>query len=101
MNSFNHYAYGAVGDWLYGAIAGIKIDEAGYKRVTIAPKPDKRLEFVDCSIETPYGVLESNWYYKDERVYFEFSVPPKVSATIVLPNGSHYSVGSGRYNFTT
>ncbi len=101
MNSFNHYAYGAVGDWLYGAIAGIRIDEAGYKRVTIAPKPDKRLGFVDCSIETPYGVLESNWYYKDERVCFEFSVPPKVSATIVPPNGSHYSVGSGRYNFTT
>lgn len=100
MNSFNHYAYGAVGDWLYGAVAGIKVDEAGYKRVTLAPKPDKRLKFVNCSVDTPYGYLESNWYCRDEHVCFEFSVPPKMSATVVLPNGSQYTVGSGRYNFT-
>ena len=100
MNSFNHYAYGAIGDWLYGVIAGIKVNEVGYKSVTLAPKPDKKLKYVNCSVDTPYGRLESNWYYKGKSVCFEFSVPPKVSATVVLPNGSQYTVGSGRYNFT-
>ena len=99
MNSFNHYAYGAVGDWLYGAVAGIRVDEAGYKRVTIQPLTDKRLGFVMCSIDTPEGILESNWYYRGEDVHFEFTVPVGVRADIVLPNGDSYSVSAGKYNF--
>ena len=99
MNSFNHYAYGAVGDWLYGVAAGIKVDEAGYKRVTLAPKPDKRLGFVNCSVDTPCGMLESNWYYKNDGIAFEFAVPEGAIANIILPNGVTYTVRSGRYNF--
>lgn len=100
MNSFNHYAYGAVGDWLYGVVAGIRVTEAGYRRVTLKPAPDKRLGFVNCSIDTPRGRLESNWYYRGDKIYFEFSVPDDTEATIVLPDGKRYSVGSGKYNFT-
>ena len=100
MSSFNHYAYGAVGDWLYGVVAGIKVDEAGYKRVTIAPRPDNRLGFIDCSIDTPLGMLESNWYYRDGRIYFEFVIPNQIEAKIVLPDGTEYTVSSGKYNFT-
>ena len=99
MNSFNHYAYGAVGDWLYGVAAGIKVEEAGYKRVTLAPMPDKRLGFVNCSVDTPCGMLESNWYYKDDGVAFEFAIPDGAVANIILPNGVSYTVASGKYNF--
>ena len=99
MNSFNHYAYGAVGDWLYGAVAGIRVDEAGYKSVTIEPRTDRRLGFVNCSIDTPKGILESNWYYRGENIHFEFTVPCGIKANIVLPNGERYSVSAGKYNF--
>ncbi len=99
MNSFNHYAYGAVGDWLYAVSAGIKIDEAGYQEVTLAPIPDERLGYVDASIITPYGNLESHWKYVNGEVKFRFVIPKGVTAKIVLPNGHTKTVSDGEFLF--
>lgn len=88
MNSFNHYAYGAVGDWLYGVAAGIRIDEPGYKKVTLAPKPDQRLGFVGSSVKTPYGELHSGWKYMNDTVQYSFVIPEGITATIILPDGT-------------
>lgn len=88
MNSFNHYAYGAVGDWLYGVAAGIRIDEPGYKKVTLAPKPDQRLGFVGSSVKTPYGELHSGWKYMNDTVQYRFVIPEGITATIILPDGT-------------
>ncbi len=87
MNSFNHYAYGAVGDWLYGAVSGIKINGAGYKDITIKPVPDRRLGFAKTEIKTPNGTLISKWSYEGDELRFEFTVPKGTMATIILPNG--------------
>ncbi len=102
MNSFNHYAYGSVCDWLYGVAAGITVDEAGagYKRLILAPHPHKELGFVNCSLETVRGRVESNWYHKGDTVYFEFTVPAGSEATILLPSGYTETVGGGTYHFT-
>ncbi len=101
MNSYNHYAYGAVGDWLYGVAAGINVCEegAGYKKIRLAPQPNAKLGYVNCSIETVQGRVESNWYYKDGKVYFEFIVPEGTEAEIVLPNGHTENVGGGQYMY--
>ena len=99
MNSFNHYAYGAVGDWLYGVVAGVKITEPAYAAVKLEPKPCERLGFVRCAIDTPQGKLESNWYYTGEHIRFEFSVPKTTTAQIVLPNGYTTAVSGGTYHF--
>ena len=99
MNSFNHYAYGAVGDWLYGVAAGIQPAEAGYRKVTFAPVPDRRLGYVDCSLDTPHGRLESRWYARDDRIYYEFTVPAGVEAVVILPNGTKQCIGQGTYHF--
>lgn len=99
MNSFNHYAYGAVGDWLYGVSAGIKVDEAGYKKVTLAPIPDERLGYVDASIITSCGKLESQWKYENGEIKFRFVVPKGVTANIILPNGVTKTVYDGEYLF--
>ena len=101
MNSFNHYAYGAVADWMYGAIAGIKVTEAGYKQVTVAPKPCERLGFIRCRIDTAAGRLESNWYYTAEDIRYEITVPEGTKASIVLPDGYTTVLGGGSYCFTT
>ena len=103
MNSFNHYAYGAVADWIYGVCAGVtvKADGAGYKRVKLAPVPCERLGFARCSIKTSYGRLESNWYYTGETVRYEFVVPADTEAEILLPDGKTYNVGAGSYCFST
>ncbi len=95
MNSFNHYAYGAVGDWLYGAVSGIKIDEAGYKEITIKPIPDKRLGYAKTTIETPNGTLISEWHYEGDRVKFGFTIPKGIRATIILPNGQTKRMNGG------
>ncbi len=100
MNSYNHYAYGAVADWIYANVAGIKNTAPGFESIKFEPKPNKDIGFVNCSIETVKGHVESNWYYKGDRVYFEFCVPAGVKAGVVLPDGRKETIGEGIYHFT-
>lgn len=95
MNSFNHYAYGAIGDWLYGAVAGIRIDEPGYRKVTVAPHPDPRLGYVTATIQTPYGKLVSHWEYAGETVKYRVEVPEGMTARIILPNADEKTICGG------
>lgn len=99
MNSYNHYAYGSVFDWIFGSCVGIRVleDGAGYRHISIKPLPDKRMGFVKASLETRLGHLESSWYYKGEEVCFEFTVPEGCLAEIELPDGLTQSVRGGRY----
>ncbi len=102
MNSYNHYAYGAVGDWIFGAVAGIKClpDGAGYKHIEIKPFTDKRMGFLKYSINTPEGMLLSHWYYDaEDKIHFEFEIPSNSRAEITLPDGRFYSVAGGKYSF--
>ncbi len=103
MTSFNHYAYGAVADWLYGVCAGINSlpDGAGYKHVLIAPKPSRLLGFVNCRINTVSGEIVSDWYYSGDYVHYEFTVPAGVTAEIELPDGRKATLGGGKYIYTT
>lgn len=101
MNSYNHYAYGAVYDWIFGVAAGIKPfeDGAGYKHISIKPHTDKRMEFLRAGIETKYGYISSHWYYDDEHIHFEFEIPDGVTAEICLPNGCSDTVYGGSYMY--
>ncbi len=103
MNSFNHYAYGSVYDWIFGVSAGIQPleDGAGYKHISIKPSSEKRLGFVKAGIETRFGKVSSYWYYKRDKIHYEFDVPKGVTAEIILPDGTNQTVGGGRYIFVT
>lgn len=95
MNSFNHYAYGAIGDWLYRCVAGIDTDEAeaGYKRVRIRPQPGEGLSWAEGRIETMYGTVVSRWSRgEDGRMEICVVVPPNTAAEIVLPGAKLESV---------
>ena len=87
MNSFNHYAYGAIGDWMYRVMAGIEIDETapGYKRVLIQPRPGGGFTSVKASHQTPYGQVASAWTLTDGRFELAVEVPPNSRATVRLP----------------
>lgn len=100
MNSYNHYGYGCVAEWMYGTICGVSQTEVGYKKIRLAPIPDKRLGFAKCAIETVSGRIESHWYYSGDRICFEFSVPQGVEAEVVLPNGFAETVSGGEYTYT-
>lgn len=101
MNSFNHYAYGSVYDWIFGVSAGIKTveDAPAYKKVAITPHPNKELGFVDASIESRNGFVRSAWYYKGDTVYYEIEIPEGVTATLTLPSGKTRELSSGIHHF--
>jgi alpha-L-rhamnosidase len=87
MNSFNHYAYGAIGDWMYRVMAGIEVDPKapGYKHVLIQPQPGGGFTRVAARHESPYGEVGSKWTLEDGRLTLAVEVPPNTTATVRLP----------------
>jgi len=100
MNSFNHYSYGAVFDWIFSVSAGITPACGGYEEITLTPHPDRRLGFADASISTKYGLIRSRWYYKEDSVYYEFEIPDGVGAKLTLPSGHTEILKKGNYIFS-
>jgi alpha-L-rhamnosidase len=95
MNSFNHYAYGAIGDWMYRVAAGIEIGGPGYKQIIIQPHPDKHLSFARASYESEYGKIVSGWEIKDGKVMLNITIPANTKAMFILPNTSPGQVSEG------
>lgn len=98
MNSYNHYAYGSVMDWIYTVAAGIRADEnyPGFERAIIAPAADKRLGWLDASYDTPRGKITSKWTYMSGGVRYEITTPVRSVAVI---DGNEYHIGKGSYIF--
>jgi len=87
MNSFNHYAYGAIGKWMYQVVAGIGIDEKnpGYKHVIINPRPGGGLTHAKATHESMYGTIASGWELEGETLTMSVEIPVNTSATIHVP----------------
>ncbi len=100
MNSFNHYAYGSVADWLYGKAAGIQTDEAApaFKHIIFAPLTDSRLEWLEAAIETENGKVGAGWKKIDGAVEYEFTVPEGSTATVIL-GADKTEIGAGTHKF--
>ncbi|HEY0668847.1 MAG TPA: glycoside hydrolase family 78 protein [Sphingobacteriaceae bacterium] len=92
MNSFNHYAYGAIGDWMYRTIGGIAQSKPGYKQISIAPQPGGGLTSAAADLETLYGKLSSSWKLDGNRMSLEVEVPPNTTAKVVLPKSASAEV---------
>ena len=125
MNSFNHYAYGAIGDWMYRVIAGINKEIPAYRRILIHPQPDPRLDYAKATYDSRYGRIASEWKREGEKLNFYVTIPPNTTAKLVLPcislenaysgdnklveifpeanlhdQSLEITVGSGKYSFT-
>ena len=98
MNSFNHYAYGAVADWVYTVAAGIQTveEKPGYAAVRIAPQPDKRLDWLEASVETRHGLVRSRW--EKQRDMWRYEIETPVEAEVVI-DGRKTCCHPGRYIF--
>ncbi len=126
MNSFNHYAYGAIGEWLYTYVAGLLIDpeEPGYKHFILSPHPGGGLTNADLRFKSLYGTIGSSWKIENNQMIYNVNIPENTSATVVLPdavlenvsmnssplkgldkneiqtsNGVSLELGSGSYDF--
>ncbi|MEO6730420.1 MAG: family 78 glycoside hydrolase catalytic domain [Ferruginibacter sp.] len=87
MNSFNHYAYGAIGDWMYRVMAGIDTyeDAPGYRHIRIKPHIGGNLTFAKADLQTNYGVVSSHWRIENSTTFLDVQVPPNTTATIYIP----------------
>ncbi|GAB4018969.1 glycoside hydrolase family 78 protein [Spirosoma migulaei] len=130
MNSFNHYAYGAIGDWLYRQMVGLDTDETGvgYKKINIKPHVGGGFTYAAASYQTPYGKVSTRWKIENGKLLLDAEIPANTTATIYIPtntadavleNGKKLSpgkdvqigniekgylmvnVGSGKYSFST
>jgi alpha-L-rhamnosidase len=117
MNSFNHYSFGAVGEWMYSTIAGIELDEAepAYRHFFIRPQPGGKLSEASATLDTINGTIATSWKLTGDQFSLALTVPPNTRATLRLPfsapvldsgmpltataDGS-YELGSGKYELT-
>lgn len=109
MTSFNHYALGAVADWLHGTVGGISPLEPGWRVVRVRPVPGGNLTSAEASFEGPYGRVACEWTLRDGRFQMTVTVPPNCTAVVTLPSETRATflgeeeasktVGSGTHRF--
>jgi alpha-L-rhamnosidase len=102
MNSFNHYSFGSVGEWLYSGAAGIQVDETkpGYKHFFLRPQITSRLNYVKASLNSPYGIISSHWHVKGDRLLYDVTVPPNTTATLDLQGLPSRLLPAGKHHFS-
>lgn len=99
MYSYNHYAYGCVGDWIYRKLGGLEALEPGYRRMRIAPLTECGLEWARTAHRTPYGTAAVEWHRYDSRWELDVVIPVGTVAEICLPDGTIQNKTSGVYHF--
>jgi len=95
MNSFNHYTYGAVTDWMFGYVGGIRPAVPGYKEILIEPNPDSRLTYANTSYDSTYGEIKTSWKYEGENWKLDVTIPANTTARISLPTADAAKVTEG------
>jgi alpha-L-rhamnosidase len=118
MNSFNHYSFGSVGEWMYSTVGGIELDEAnpGYKHFFIRPRPGGGLSSAKATLDSIHGPIASEWKVVNGKLTLSVAIPVNTSATVYLPSNDGiqldgaappaaaadggYELGSGSYVFT-
>ena len=104
MNSFNHYAYGAVGAWMVASVAGLDLDpgQPGYRHIIFRPRPGGSLTWAEASLETQYGRVYIRWELQDSRLLVQLTVPEGAHATFLPPpyyNASKTEYSGGNHQF--
>ncbi|MFJ9411179.1 family 78 glycoside hydrolase catalytic domain [Streptomyces sp. NPDC101393] len=97
MTSFNHYALGAIADWLHRTVAGLAPAAPGYRRLLVRPRPGGGLTWARAAHETPYGRAEVAWHLHEGQLTVTVTVPPGVEATVELPDAEPTRAGPGTH----
>jgi alpha-L-rhamnosidase len=100
MTSFNHYALGAVVDFLHRVVAGLAPAAPGYRRVRVAPRPGPGVDAASARLDSAYGTVATRWTLDGDRFSLEVTVPFGVTADVVLPDGATHEVGAGTRAWT-
>jgi alpha-L-rhamnosidase len=95
MNSFNHYAYGAIGDWMYRTVAGLQEDAPGYKKIKIQPHVGGNFTHAEAELQTYYGLVRSGWKKNGNQLQLDVVIPANTTATILVPASETATVREG------
>lgn len=89
MNSFNHYAYGAVGNWMYKTVAGLELDpeEPGYRHILFRPRPGGSITWAEASLDTAHGKTAIRWEMRKNALHLKLTVPADARASLLIPEG--------------
>lgn len=99
MTSFNHYALGAVADWIYQVVLGIRAAAPGYRRIRIQPVPGPGITWARGAYDSVVGRIEVSWETGTDGFHLDLTVPDGIEADIVLPDGTTHVVGGGQHTF--
>jgi alpha-L-rhamnosidase len=99
MNSFNHYAYGAVGEWLFGGIAGINAASPGYKKILLSPHFGGTLTYAAAWHKSPHGIIKSAWQIDGDTLTYTCTIPESTTAELRLHGVKSRELGSGTHEF--
>ncbi|KAJ6787025.1 hypothetical protein PWT90_09209 [Aphanocladium album] len=100
MTSFNHYAFGAVADWIHATIGGLAPAEPGWKVIAVEPIPGGSITSAEARLISPYGEITSSWWIDSAGFHLKLSVPPNAKASVKLPRAAgRLEVGSGLHEF--
>ncbi|WP_395400511.1 alpha-L-rhamnosidase C-terminal domain-containing protein [Arthrobacter sp. UC242_113] len=99
MTSFNHYAFGSVGDWMHRVIGGLEPLEPGYGKFLVTPRPGGQLTWAATSLETPYGRAAVRWDLDCDVLTVIVEVPEGTSAVVRIPECTETTVGPGVHRF--
>jgi len=99
MTSFNHYALGAVGNWMHENIGGLKALEPGWKKVLVKPTPGGPLKSAEITHIGPYGTVEVKWELDHDDMAVQVRIPPNSTARVELPGQPAWNIGSGWYEY--
>lgn len=102
MTSFNHYALGAIADWLHRIVGGLAPAAPGYRRIDVRPRPGGRLAHARARHRTPYGMAACSWKIEGGDIEVEVLVPPNATASVALPgrDAPPLEVGSGTHRWS-
>lgn len=95
MNSFNHYAFGSVGEWMYDTVTGIESDGPGFRKIVIRPQPDPRLPSASASYHSINGEIISEWRLEGDQFHLRVRIPPNTTATVYVPTTDPAAVTEG------
>lgn len=100
MTSFNHYAFGAVADWMHRALGGLSSVSPGWKQVLIKPLLNDKITSASTAHESPFGRISSSWKIDGSNFSLDVTLPANVSGIVELPDGKQHKIGSGTHSFT-
>ena len=95
MNSFNHYAYGSVGEWMFSSLAGIDTDGPGFRKIVIHPRPGGSVTHAKAEYDSINGRIRTAWEMKGTTFTLKASIPCNTTATVHIPAANAEAVAEG------